>query len=71
MSNFQNAEIGTIGLIQQQEDGSIIQIGLTESQSKMLQLFLASISEEKSLIKMPPEYDLILKSEVCAECRSL
>ena len=36
MSKFENVKPGTIALIQQQENGRILQIALTESQSNML-----------------------------------
>lgn len=62
--NFTEIEPGTIGLIQQTEDGRILQISITESQSKMLQFFLAKLSQESKLIQMPEEYDLILKSSL-------
>jgi len=54
-------DTGKIGLIQQLEDGRIIQIGLQKWQSESLQLFLASISKENPLIKMGEEYELIFK----------
>jgi hypothetical protein len=41
MNIFTELEVGTIGLIQQQENGRILQIGLTVEQSKMLQMFLS------------------------------
>ena len=71
MAKFENVEAGTIALIQQQENGRIVQIGITQSQSNMLQLFLAKLSEESKLIQMPEEYDLILKSQVCKKCKAL
>ncbi len=64
MANFETVEPGTIALIQQKEDGRILQLGLTPAQSNMLQFFLAKISEESKLIQMPEEYDLILKSSL-------
>ena len=71
MSNFENVEPGTIALIQQESNGRIVQIGLTESQSNMLQFFLAKLSEGNALAKMPEQYDLILKSQVCENCKKL
>jgi len=53
-----------IALIQQTEEGRILQIGLTVAQSNMLQFFLAKLSEESKLIQMPEEYDLVLKSSL-------
>ena len=71
MSKFENAKAGTIALIQQQENGRILQIALTEQQSNMLQFFLAKLSQEQKLVQMPEEYDLILKSQVCKKCALL
>ena len=70
MAKFENAEIGTIALMQQQENGRIIQIGLTKSQSQLLQIFLATLSKESKLVQMPEEYDLILKNQVCKKCKT-
>lgn len=64
MATFKNAEVGTIGLIRQLEDGRIVQIGLTQEQSTMLQMFLSGISKESKLIQMPQDYDLVLKSTI-------
>ena len=61
---FETVEVGTVALIQQTEDGRILQIGLTTNQSEMLQSFLAVISKESKLIQMPEEYDLVLKSSL-------
>lgn len=54
------AEIGKIGLIQQ-ADGSIVQLGLTQEQSDILQAFVGSLSKEKPLVQLPSEYDLFFK----------
>lgn len=62
MAKFTNLEIGKIGLIQETEDGRIVQIGLTKTQSELLQLFLSTLSKESPLIRMGGEYDLVLKS---------
>jgi hypothetical protein len=64
MATFETVDVGTIALIQQTEEGRILQIGLTTAQSKMLQFFLAKLSEESKLIQMPYEYDLVLKSSL-------
>ena len=64
MQNFNELEVGSIGLIQQQENGRIIQIGLTIEQSKLLQIFLAQLSKESKLIQMPKEYDLVFKNSL-------
>lgn len=67
MTTLKKLEVGTIALFQQTKDGRILQIGLTPQQSSMLQFFLAKLSEESSLIQMPEEYDLVLKS--CLKCK--
>ena len=59
---------GTIALIQQTEEGRIMQVAMTDAQSKMLQIFLATISKESPLVQMGEDYDLILKSNVCKKC---
>lgn len=63
MKQFENLEIGKIGLIQQNKDGSISQIGLTQEQSNLLQEMLKIISQDKPLVKLPKEYDLKLIKE--------
>jgi hypothetical protein len=67
---IKNAEVGRIGLIQQQDDGSIIQLGMSEEQSDMLQLLVASISSDKPLVKLPSKYNLIPKQSVCQKCKN-
>jgi hypothetical protein len=62
MATFERVEVGKIALIQQNEEGRVFQIGLTPEQSDMLQLFLAMISQEKPLVNMPEEYDIVIKS---------
>lgn len=64
MSNPTQLQPGKVGLIQQQPDGRICQIGLTKDQSDLLQAFLSSISKESNLIRMPKEYDLFLQSQI-------
>ena len=68
MPKFTELEVGAIALIQQQENGRIIQIGLTVEQSKLLQIFLAALSQESKLIQMPEDYDLVPKSSLCKKC---
>ena len=63
MANFERLDIGAVGLVQETEDGRIRQIGLTEEQSKMLQILVAQISKGSPLVQMGEEYDLVLKSE--------
>lgn len=64
MSQFEKLNIGAVGLVQETKDGRIRQIGLTEEQSKILQLLVASISKGSPLVQMSEEYDLVLKSEL-------
>lgn len=59
----ESAHIGTIGLIQQQIDGSIKQIELNKEQSELLQIFLSSLSKGSKLLLLPKEYDLKLNVE--------
>lgn len=55
---FSELKTGSIGLIQQQENGDICQIGLNPEQSSMLQHFLAAMSKESKLVILPKEYNL-------------
>ena len=57
-------DIEHIGLIKRMHDGRIVQIGMTQEQQTMLKLSLAAISQDSPMVKMPEQYDLILKSEV-------
>lgn len=57
-------DIEYIGLIKRMPDGRIVQIGMTQEQQTMLQLSLAAISQDKPMVRMPEQYDLVLKSEV-------
>jgi hypothetical protein len=67
MAKFERLNIGAVGLVQETEDGRIRQIGLTEEQSNMLQVLVASISNGSPLVQMGEEYDLVLKSELKAQ----
>jgi len=53
-------EKGKIGLIQELDDGTICQIGLTQEQSDMLQIIVSSIAMGKPLIRLPKQYNLKL-----------
>lgn len=64
MGKFTDAEIGTVCLIQQLQNGRIVQISTTKEQSDLLQLFLGGLSQESKLVIMPEEYDLVLKSSL-------
>jgi len=59
-TNFSYLENGEVGIIQIDGD-RVVQLGLTIEQSKMLQIFLASISQSSPIVKMGEEHDLILK----------
>jgi hypothetical protein len=65
----ETVDVGTIALIQQTETGRILQVAMTAEQSKMLQIFLATISQGQPLVQMGEGHDLILKSNVCKRCR--
>lgn len=54
---------GAIGLIQQQPDGTLKQVGISPEQNQLLQEFLKHLSSSQPFILMPEEYDLFLKSE--------
>jgi len=64
MANFELLEVGSIALIQQTKEGRILQIGLTTSQSALLQNFLAVISKDSPLVQMGEDWDLVLKSSI-------
>ena len=70
MAKFETLEPGSIALIQQTTEGRILQVGLTQSQSVLLQNFLAILSKESPLVQMGEDWDLILKSSACKRCRS-
>ena len=65
----ETVDVGTIALIQQTEKGRILQVAMTAEQSKMLQIFLSTISQGQPLVQMGEDHDLILKSNVCKRCR--
>ena len=68
-NKFSRLELGKIGLVQETEDGRIIQIGLRPEQSEMLQIFLGTISQGNPLVQMGEDYELILKSGALANER--
>jgi len=63
MANYKKLETGKIGLIQEQPDGRILQIGLTPMQSNRLQYFCFSISQQHPLVQMGKDYELALVSD--------
>lgn len=62
MATFERAEIGRLALVQETEDGRIMQIALTEEQSVQLQFYCALLSQGQPLVQMGIEYDLYLKA---------
>jgi hypothetical protein len=70
MAQFERAEIGNICLVQEKEDGRIVQIAMTEEQNNMLQILLASISKGSPFVQMGAEYDLVLKQSLCKKCKT-
>lgn len=64
MSNFKQLEAGEIFLVMQEPDGRICQIAITEEQHVLLKSVLAAMSKEKQFVKMPEEYDMVLKSTI-------
>ena len=70
-TKFERANIGSIALVQETKDGRIRQIGLTPTQSQMLQIFLASISKDSPLVEMGEEYDVVLKYNLCEKCKNI
>ena len=69
MAKFETVDPGVIALIQQTKEGRILQIALTQAQSNMLQIFLASISQQDPLVQMSEEHDLVLKINLCNKCK--
>lgn len=64
MSNIELAnDENHIGLIQQMPCGRIRQIGTTKEQQMMLQMVLGSLSQDKPMVALPEQYDLVLKSD--------
>lgn len=57
---IKNAKTGQFGIITENKNGVIKQIGLTEEKSKMLEFFLSSISKDSPLVELPKEYDLTI-----------
>lgn len=63
MKNFKEIPQGQIGLIQRTKHGEIVQIALSQEQSDLLQIFLATLSKKSSLVRLPKEYNLTLNQE--------
>jgi hypothetical protein len=60
MPQFESLKPNQIGLISQDENGTIYQIALTEEQSQTINAIAAMMSKEKPLMRLPKEYDLKL-----------
>lgn len=57
---FKEQKIGAFGVIQKNENGEISQIGLTESQYLLFEMFLSQIG---ALIRLPPDFNLELNNK--------
>lgn len=60
LSNFKDLGAGDIGIVRLEENGDIRQIGLTEEQRVLFNLFLGSLSKEKPFILLPEHFNLKL-----------
>lgn len=67
---IEEAEKGSIGLIQAQEDGTIIQLALTEEQSRILNMFAISLSQDMPLVRLGEDYHLVPKFKLCSKCKT-
>ena len=64
-----NQEQGAFGIVQVQPNGTIKQVGLTESQYHVFKLMILQFSEKSPLPLLPKEYDLQhVKLENCKNC---
>ncbi len=63
MSKFESLQPNQVGLISQDESGVIYQIALTEEQSTTINAIVAMMSQNSPLVRLPKEYDLILKTQ--------
>lgn len=68
-SKFETLEPGKIALIQQTNEGRILQVGITKMQSELLQNFLVILSKDSPLVQMGEDWDLILKRTACKTCQ--
>ncbi len=62
-NKIERADIGSIGLIKETKDGRIVQLAMTEEQSKIIQILVAKMSKHKPLIQLGKEYDLFTKKQ--------
>jgi hypothetical protein len=63
MANTKDLEEGEIGLVMI-TDGRVAQIGLTPEQSIGVRFMLGALSQDKPLVIMGEEYDLVRKDTV-------
>ncbi len=61
MAKFKQLEGDAVGLVMLGKDGGVVQIGLSQEQSDMLQMFAAMLSQDSPLIKLGEEYNLYFK----------
>ena len=61
MAKFKQLEGDAVGLVMLGKDGGVVQIGLSQEQSDMLQMFAAMLSQESPLVKLGEEYNLYFK----------
>ena len=61
MAKFKQLEGDAVGLVMLSKDGGVVQIGLSQEQSDMLQMFAAMLSQDSPLIKLGEEYNLYFK----------
>lgn len=66
--NTQELPEGQFGIVIALGEGKAAQISLNEEQSILFKAFLAIMSKENPLIKLPSEYDLVLNSSKYIVC---
>lgn len=59
MTEIVKAKAGHIGLVRLEEDGSIVQIGLSETNKILLEAFLTSISKDRPLPLLPEHCNMM------------
>jgi hypothetical protein len=59
MPNIEQLEAGAVGIVTELEDGTIVQLGLTERQSKLLNAYVSALTKEEPAFRLPADYDLI------------
>lgn len=65
MTKFKENKDNSFGIIQKQPNGVISQIGLTESQYKLFEIFLSGLGP---LYRLPIEYNMQIVKENCKTC---